>query len=176
MVLIELFARRFGHHTARQNTAQGGKKRTFGWRASGSKRLLSSLLKWWKISTWRTLYLHFSFSHLISETCVKWKAPEFVVSRSRASSFLRGQRRLLWLPHLICVRKNCLRVWKFLPLALNMWLGLFPLQPIAVGGAFNERISCFKLLGVYISKDLSWASHCDSIIKRANRRLYAQSA
>ena len=38
----------------------------------------------------------------------------------------------------------------------------------AVGG-----VSCFKLLGVYISENLSWASHCDSIIKRANRRLYA---
>ena len=46
-------------------------------------------------------------------------------------------------------------------------------QPIAVGGAFIERVSCFKLLGVYISEDLSWACHCDSIIKRANRRLYA---
>ena len=34
-------------------------------------------------------------------------------------------------------------------------------------------MSCFKLLGVYISADLSWASHCDLIIKRANRRLYA---
>ena len=29
-------------------------------------------------------------------------------------------------------------------------------QPIAVGGAFIERVSCFKLLGVYISEDLSW--------------------
>ena len=27
-------------------------------------------------------------------------------------------------------------------------------QPIAVGGAFIERVSCFKLLGVYISEDL----------------------
>ena len=45
-------------------------------------------------------------------------------------------------------------------------------QPIAVGGAFIERVSCFKLLGVYISEDFSWASHCHSIIKRANRRLY----
>ena len=30
IVLRERFARKFGHHTARQNTAQGGKKRTFG--------------------------------------------------------------------------------------------------------------------------------------------------
>ena len=71
IVLIERFARKFGHHTARQNTAQGCKKRTFGWRASGSKRLLSSLLNCWIMSTCRTLYLCFSFSHLISQTCVK---------------------------------------------------------------------------------------------------------
>ena len=71
IVLIEPFARKFGHHTARQNTAQRSKKRTFGWRASGSKRLCSSsLLKCWIISTCKTFYLHFSFSHLISQTCV----------------------------------------------------------------------------------------------------------
>ena len=86
IVLIERFARKFGHHNARQNTAQGCKRRTFGWRAFGSKRLLSSLLNCWIISTCRTLYLRFSFSHLISQTCVKGKALEFVVSRSRASS------------------------------------------------------------------------------------------
>ena len=62
---------KFGHHTARQNNAQGCKRRTFGWRASGSKRLLSSLLKCWIISTCRTLCLYFSFSHLICQTCVK---------------------------------------------------------------------------------------------------------
>ena len=71
IVLIERFARKFGHHNARQNTAQRCKRRTFGWRAFGSKRLLSSLLNCWIISTYRTLYLCFSFSHLISQTCVK---------------------------------------------------------------------------------------------------------
>ena len=61
------------HHNARQNTAHGCKKRTFGWRASGSKRLYSSsLLKCWSlfarltqlcwIISCRQWYLHFSFS------------------------------------------------------------------------------------------------------------------
>ena len=90
IVLIERFARKFGHHTARQNTFQGCKRRTFVWRASGSKRLLSSLLNCWIISTHRTLYFRFSFSHLISQTCVKGKAIEFVVSRSCAPSFPLG--------------------------------------------------------------------------------------
>ena len=62
IVLIERFARKFGHHTARQNTAQGCKKSTFAWLASGAKRFCSSsLLKCWIISC-RTLYLYFSFS------------------------------------------------------------------------------------------------------------------
>ena len=42
-------------------------------------------------------------------------------------------------------------------------------HPIAVGGALIERVSCFKLLGAYISEDLSWASHCDSSIKRGQQ-------
>ena len=91
IVLIEPFARKFGHHTARQNTAQRCKKRTFGWRTSDSKRLCSSsLLKCWIISTCKTFYLHFSFSLLISQTWVRRKALEFVVSRSRASSYPLG--------------------------------------------------------------------------------------
>ena len=45
---------------------------------------------------------------------------------------------------------------------------------MAASEAFPLNLgSCFKLLGVYFSEDLSWASHCDPIIKRANRRLYA---
>lgn len=47
------------------------------------------------------------------------------------------------------------------------------LQPIVTGGAFIERVKSFKLLGVYISNDLTWVAHCDYVIKKANRRLYA---
>ena len=47
------------------------------------------------------------------------------------------------------------------------------LCPIAVGGSDIEQVSTFKLLGVYLSEDLTWAVHCDYIVKRANRRPYA---
>ena len=46
------------------------------------------------------------------------------------------------------------------------------LRPIAVGGFDIEQVSTFKLLGVHLSQDLTWAVHCDYIVKKANRRLY----
>ena len=46
-------------------------------------------------------------------------------------------------------------------------------QPIAVGGSVIESVDSFKLLGVYISMDLSWSTHCDYIKGKSNRRLYA---
>ena len=36
-----------------------------------------------------------------------------------------------------------------------------------------ESVESFKLLRVYISIDLSWSTHCDYIMKKSNRRLYA---
>ena len=46
-------------------------------------------------------------------------------------------------------------------------------RPICTGRVVIERVKSFKLLGVYISEDLTWGVHCDYIIKKANRRLYA---
>ena len=37
----------------------------------------------------------------------------------------------------------------------------------------HPRAYIFKLLGVHLSEDLTWAVHCDYIVKKANRRLYA---
>ena len=46
-------------------------------------------------------------------------------------------------------------------------------RPFSVGGSDIEKVSTFKLLGVHLSEDFTWAVHCDYIVKKANRRLYA---
>ena len=46
-------------------------------------------------------------------------------------------------------------------------------QPSCINGKQVDRVKVFKLLGVYLSSDLTWAAHCEYIIKKANRRLYA---
>ena len=46
-------------------------------------------------------------------------------------------------------------------------------QPIATGGTYIESVDSLKLLVFTLPKIiLSWAVHCDYVIKKANRRLY----
>ena len=45
--------------------------------------------------------------------------------------------------------------------------------PITMGGTEIGCVKSFKLLGVYLSSDLTWATHVDYVLKKANRRLYA---
>ena len=35
-----------------------------------------------------------------------------------------------------------------------------------------ERVKSFKLLGMYISHDLTWDTHIDHVVKKSNKRLY----
>ena len=44
---------------------------------------------------------------------------------------------------------------------------------ISVAGNPVEIVSSYKLLGVWISNDLSWNTHVDMVLKKANSRLYA---
>jgi hypothetical protein len=48
-------------------------------------------------------------------------------------------------------------------------------SPIYVAGKPVETVSSFKLLGISIriSNDLSWNTHVDMVLKKANSRLYA---
>ena len=49
-------------------------------------------------------------------------------------------------------------------------------SPIYISGVPVELVSSFKLLGVHLSNDLTWNSHADYIMKKANSRLYNPSA
>ena len=44
---------------------------------------------------------------------------------------------------------------------------------IYISGVPVELVSSFKLLGVHLSNDLTWNSHADYIMKKANSRLYS---
>ena len=46
-------------------------------------------------------------------------------------------------------------------------------QPITVGGSQIEQVSSFKLLGVFVSEHLTRVAHCNYVVKKANRKLYA---
>ena len=46
-------------------------------------------------------------------------------------------------------------------------------QPIATSSTYSKSVDSFKLLGVHITKDLSWAVHFNCVIKKASRRLYS---
>ena len=35
-----------------------------------------------------------------------------------------------------------------------------------------ERVVCFKFLGVHITDKLNWSTHTDSIVKKAQQRLF----
>ena len=37
----------------------------------------------------------------------------------------------------------------------------------------NKQVDNYKLLGVYISSDLSWNEHVDFIVKKTTKRLYS---
>ena len=46
------------------------------------------------------------------------------------------------------------------------------LSPSYIGGCPIESVQSFKLLGMYLSSDIKWTTHCEYIIKRASKRLY----
>ena len=47
------------------------------------------------------------------------------------------------------------------------------LPPLEISGSVIEQVSSYKLLGVYLSHNLSWSIHCDYTVNRARKRLCA---
>ena len=44
--------------------------------------------------------------------------------------------------------------------------------PLTIDGTPVERVKSFKYLGVQISEDLTWSTHLDTVVKKAQQRLY----
>ena len=44
--------------------------------------------------------------------------------------------------------------------------------PIHIDGTVVERVVSFKFLGVHITDKLNWSTHTDSIVKKAQQRLF----
>ena len=49
----------------------------------------------------------------------------------------------------------------------------FPSAPLLVGSSLIEKVSCYKLLGVHLSDNLTWNKHVTYIVKKGSKRLYA---
>ena len=49
----------------------------------------------------------------------------------------------------------------------------FTLIPLLVGNNDTERVSTYKILGVFLDNDLRWNSHVDYIYKKAFERFYS---
>jgi len=47
-----------------------------------------------------------------------------------------------------------------------------PSQLLSLCGAMIDRVTAFKLLGVYVSCDLKWSEHVDAIVSKAASRLH----
>ena len=50
----------------------------------------------------------------------------------------------------------------------------FTLRPLVVGNNCIERVSIYKIIGVFIDRDLRWNNHVDYIHKKACKKLYSQ--
>ena len=44
--------------------------------------------------------------------------------------------------------------------------------PIHIDGTVVERVASFKFLGIHITDKLNWSTHTDSIVKKAQQRLF----
>ena len=49
----------------------------------------------------------------------------------------------------------------------------FPPAPLMVGSSLIEKVSCYKLLGVHLSDNLTWNEHVTYIVKKGSKQLFA---
>ena len=44
--------------------------------------------------------------------------------------------------------------------------------PIPIDGTVVEKVESFKFLGIHITDKLKWFTHTDSVVKKAQQRLF----
>ena len=117
------------------------------------------------------------FAILVNNLCRDWRYRiKYVDDTSVFESILR-----CWPSYLLFIAANTypsmsnirLNEKKCKDMVLN-FLKYQPtvITPIQLNGIVIDRVSSYKLLGVIISNDLSWNEHCDSIHKKATKRLF----
>ena len=48
----------------------------------------------------------------------------------------------------------------------------FPPAPLVVGSSLIQKVSCYKLLGVHLTDNLTWNKHVTHIVKKGSKQLY----
>ena len=61
-------------------------------------------------------------------------------------------------------KEMCMRFLQYCP---------FPPAPLLAGSSLIETISCYKLLGVHLSDNLTRNEHVTHIVKKGSKRLYS---
>ena len=75
---------------------------------------------------------------------------------------------LTGVPQTLCV----LILSKLMAVCFGKQFDASRLPILAINGSMIERVSCFKLLGVYFNCDLTWQNHVDYILKKVSKRIY----
>ena len=61
---------------------------------------------------------------------------------------------------------------KELPICFNKKVNINDIPQLCIHGSNTDRVTKFKLLGVFISLDLSWDSHVTYMIQKVAKRMY----
>ena len=112
----------------------------------------------------------------------RWHEPFTWQKDSPHRGVPRGSRYLVdlnqlsyrYAPQLVCVTY---RVWLNGKKCKEMVIDFLhykstTLSPLMIDGTVIDRVQSYKLLGLHISNDLTWNSHCETAYKKAVKRLY----
>ena len=147
---------RIGRCTSSPKTASGGPPQATKLGPILFAILVNPLLKDWQ---GRIKFVHDTTAVEVIPRCSPSLLPIIVVNEISTFTSNRGME----LNH-----KKC----KDMVISFLMY-DVARLNPIYVSGLSMQSVSSFKLLGVTLSNELTWNSHVEKTIKKANSRLHA---